>query len=164
MAFAVLPYPSMDFVPLDVLTADELDQLVANINAVNAGVADTAQIADNAITTNKIADDAVTAPKIDWDTMTSGTPVSLNFSSSGGTYTATHFGYVVVECAVQNSQSISVSINSAETVKAQGGSATFEWIPIVIPVCKGDVIVATSSDSGNDAQVMSGLSKFIPMH
>jgi len=36
MAIAVLPYPNMDFVPLDVLTADELDQLVANINAINS--------------------------------------------------------------------------------------------------------------------------------
>lgn len=30
-----LPYPSMDFVPLDVLRADELDQLVANIEYLN---------------------------------------------------------------------------------------------------------------------------------
>lgn len=36
MALCVLPYPNMDFVPLDVLTADELDQIVANINAINA--------------------------------------------------------------------------------------------------------------------------------
>lgn len=54
MAFATLPYPSMDFVPLDVLTADELDQIVANINAVNNGSAGTAQIADGAITTQKL--------------------------------------------------------------------------------------------------------------
>lgn len=36
MALAVLPYPSIDFVPLDVLTADELDQIIANQNAINA--------------------------------------------------------------------------------------------------------------------------------
>ena len=28
---AVLPHPNMDFVPLDQLTADELDNMVANI-------------------------------------------------------------------------------------------------------------------------------------
>lgn len=31
---ANLPYPGMDFTPLDVLTADELDQMVSNIEAV----------------------------------------------------------------------------------------------------------------------------------
>ena len=30
MALPVLPYPNMDFTPLDVLTAAELDQMVAN--------------------------------------------------------------------------------------------------------------------------------------
>lgn len=50
-----LPYPNMDFVPLDILTATELDQLVANIEAIN-----------NAnITTNAIANRAVTPAKID---------------------------------------------------------------------------------------------------
>lgn len=55
MAITTLPYPNMDFVPLDVLTATELDQLVANIEAIN-----------NAnITTNAIANRAVTPAKID---------------------------------------------------------------------------------------------------
>lgn len=36
MAIAVLPYPSIDFVPLDILTADELNQIVENINAINS--------------------------------------------------------------------------------------------------------------------------------
>lgn len=35
MALATLPFPNMDFVPLDILTANELDQLVANIEAIN---------------------------------------------------------------------------------------------------------------------------------
>lgn len=35
MALVTLPYPNMDFVPLDILTANELDQLVANIEAIN---------------------------------------------------------------------------------------------------------------------------------
>lgn len=30
-----IPYPNMDFVPLDILTATELDQVVANIEALN---------------------------------------------------------------------------------------------------------------------------------
>lgn len=30
-----LPYPNMDFTPLDILTADEMDQLVANIEFIS---------------------------------------------------------------------------------------------------------------------------------
>lgn len=36
MAITTLPYPGQDFVPLDILTADELDHMVANIEAINA--------------------------------------------------------------------------------------------------------------------------------
>ena len=81
MALATLPYPSMDFTPLDVLTADELDQIVANIDAVNnatvgttsiaTGAITTAKVADGNITTVKVADDAITNAKIDFSTITS---------------------------------------------------------------------------------------------
>lgn len=66
-----LPYPSMDFVPLDILTASELDQMVANIEYIASGSVfplATANIANNAITTAKIADNAVTSSKIDFTT------------------------------------------------------------------------------------------------
>lgn len=66
MAITTLPYPSMDFVPLDILTATELDQLVANIEAINNTTLATSAIADGAITTAKIADDGVTVAKIDY--------------------------------------------------------------------------------------------------
>lgn len=110
MAFAVLPYPSMDFVPLDVLTADELDQIVANINAVNNGSADTSQIANNAIstakiadgaiTTTKVADSAITGAKIDWSTTrTALWSGSLN-TTGGTTYnlseSARNFSYILI--------------------------------------------------------------------
>lgn len=65
MALVVLPYPSMDFVPLDILTADELDQIVANIDAINNATIDSTVISNNAITTPKVADGAITTPKLD---------------------------------------------------------------------------------------------------
>lgn len=110
MAFAVLPYPSMDFVPLDVLTADELDQIVANINAVNNGSAGTTQIADSsittakvadgAITTNKVADSAITGAKIDMpSTRTTLWSGALN-TTGGTTYNfsenARNFSYLLI--------------------------------------------------------------------
>lgn len=58
MAITVLPYPSMDFTPLDVLTASELDQMVSNIETIN----------NASITTSAIANDAVTPAKIDAST------------------------------------------------------------------------------------------------
>lgn len=69
MAIVTLPYPNMDFVPLDVLTADELDQIVANIDAINNASIPTESIANSAITTAKLADDSVTSDKIDWATL-----------------------------------------------------------------------------------------------
>lgn len=65
-----LPYPSMTFVPLDVLTADEMNQLVANIESL----ADGSGLDAGAIGTSAIANAAITSQKIDWTT--------INFSDS----------------------------------------------------------------------------------
>lgn len=86
-----LPYPNMDFVPLDILTASELDQMVANIEYIASGsvfpigtnnIADNAvtnaKIADGAMTTPKIADNAVTSSKIDFTTA----PLSSSYKTS----------------------------------------------------------------------------------
>lgn len=103
MAIITLPYPNMDFVPLDVLTADELDQIVANIEAINNamigagsisnGAINTAKLADGAVATPKVADGAITTPKvddgaitrakIDWSSMARGTISSRTYASAG---------------------------------------------------------------------------------
>lgn len=71
MALA-LPYPDMDFVPLDILLASELNQMVANIEFL---ASDDVFPVDTA----NIADSAVTASKIDWTT----TDVAVSFMPSG---------------------------------------------------------------------------------
>lgn len=68
MAITTLPYPNMDFVPLDILTASELDEIVANVEAINASSINTAALSNLAVTTAKIADGAVTASKFGSDT------------------------------------------------------------------------------------------------
>ncbi len=88
MAIVTLPYPNMDFVPLDVLTADELDQIVANIDAINNASIPTDSIANSAITTAKLADDSVTSDKIDWTTLTPYWKVVATSSSSTVTFPA----------------------------------------------------------------------------
>lgn len=55
-----LPNPGMDFVPFDVLTAEELDDIVENIESL----ADGTGFDTGAIPTAAYADDSVTAPKI----------------------------------------------------------------------------------------------------
>ncbi len=54
-----LPYPSLDFVPLDVLTAEEMNEIVANYTYIANQFP---------IGTANIASSAVTADKIDWTT------------------------------------------------------------------------------------------------
>ena len=51
-----LPYPSMVFVPLDILTAEEMNQIVGNIESLAAGTG----LNDGAITSDKI--DSATIP------------------------------------------------------------------------------------------------------
>lgn len=55
-----LPYPTMDFVPFDILTAEELDHMVANDQALAAGTG----LNDLAIATAKLAAKAATLAKM----------------------------------------------------------------------------------------------------
>ena len=146
------------------ITAGNITQGDAsNVDAIIAdGAVTTAKLASSAVTTAKIANNAVDHTKINWDSMTSGTPASLGLTASGGTFTATHFGYVVIECATQNDKRVVISINGSENVVVKSVPAYFSWTPVVIPVCKGDVIVVTTPDGSTDAQVVSENSKFIP--
>lgn len=57
-----LPYPSLVFVPLDKLTAEEMNQIVANYTALaSIFPVSTDNIANNSITTSKIAPHSITA-------------------------------------------------------------------------------------------------------
>lgn len=64
-----LPYPDMVFVPLDILTAEEQNQLVGNIEFLaNQFPLAASNIANGAIGSAQLADEAVTADKIDFST------------------------------------------------------------------------------------------------
>ena len=65
MATPTLPYPNMDFTPLDVLTAAEMDQMVANDQYLRdfcAGLADGTNLSDGVIQARKI--DFTTFPNV----------------------------------------------------------------------------------------------------
>ena len=123
MAITTLPYPSMDFVPLDILTATELDQLVANIEAIN----------NSTIVTSAIADDAVTPAKLD-----ASTYGHFARDNDGGsqTYTAS----TATTCLLPNQLETEVgcSYSSGIITISQAG----RWI------ITGGVRVASGNDAG----------------
>lgn len=102
---------------------------------------------------------------IDWTTMKNGTRISLNWTgASGGSYTAPSFGFVMVQAACADSKSVTVKVNGNDVAKAQGSnSLSYEWIPIMVMVGKGDIVQATSSDSGGNAQVIASSCYFYPV-
>lgn len=82
MATPTLPYPNMDFTPLDVLTAAEMDQMVANdqylrnfcaglANGTNIdnGVILPRHILDGSIQSSKILDGSIQSSKVNWATL-----------------------------------------------------------------------------------------------
>lgn len=58
MPITTLPNPGMDFTPLTPLTAEEMDDIVENIEAINNATIGTNSIADGAITKAKLGADA----------------------------------------------------------------------------------------------------------
>jgi len=59
MPITTLPNPGMDFTPLTPLTAEEMDNIVENIEAINNATIQTGSIADGAITKAKLGADAM---------------------------------------------------------------------------------------------------------
>lgn len=59
MPLTTLPNPGMDFTPLTPLTAEEMDDIVENIEAINNATIQTGSIANGAITKAKLAQDAL---------------------------------------------------------------------------------------------------------
>lgn len=90
-----LPNQGMSFSPFAILTAEEQNNLVENIESLATG----SGIGDGAIATAKIADSAVTSDKIDWTTLgwQTWTPTLTGFSSppSGATYRYQRIGNTV---------------------------------------------------------------------
>ena len=80
MSLAVLPYPSMDFTPLDILTADELDQIVANYEAINNATIQTTNIANGAVTSPKLTL-TVSTVATNWKKVQLGTNINVYFTS-----------------------------------------------------------------------------------
>lgn len=107
MALA-LPYPDMDFVPLDILTAAEQDQLVANIEYIaNQFPLAGSNIGTGAIGTSQLSSNAVTPAKMDFSSFN-------NVLYGGNTGITLPTGQWLIICSVylvQTSQSALAEID-----------------------------------------------------
>lgn len=153
MALTTLPYPSLDFVPLDILTAEEMNQIVANYTAINNATIGTGQLANNSITTPKLANKAVTSDKVDWTTLKTGKPTEVGSGIASRTITANSVGFIVINTACANNAYSTVYLNDTSLGRTQGGAVAFTWLQTTVLVAKGDVVRITTSDNGGNAQI-----------
>ena len=101
---------------------------------------------------------------VDWSSLKTGTPQSLGLpGSAGGTFTAARCGFVVVQTASAANATCYLDLNGSTIQKAQGGAASFTWVPMVAFVAKDDVIQARTSDNGGSAQIVPSGCFFVPI-
>lgn len=134
-----LPNPDMDFTPFDVLTAEELDEMVANIEAL----ADGSGIGDGAVTPSKLGLGQQTASE-----SASGTTTSLSYtptlSGSPGTNPS-----VTVNIGANGVALVQIS---AEMFNAASGSGS----QMAFAVSGANTIAATNINSIGGASASNG--------
>lgn len=174
-----LPYPSLVFVPLDKLTAEEMNQIVANYEAIanafpvnsaniETGAVTSTELASSAVTSSKIASGAVTRSKIQWSGVTAGdigviapsASVLLNIGSITSTTTRsmTYSGFL---CGVARANATSGAAAAAVTIGSVnvGGvpyavAGTAPQVSFCIPVAAGTSVKFNVSGGGNFVEVM----------
>lgn len=117
MATPVLPYPDMDFTPLDILTAAEMDQMVANDQYLRdfcAGLADGTNLSDGVIQ----------ARNIDFSTFDRTTNLSSGYYGMGD----------LLICWGQSTATLGTG-SYAETQKAFTFPKAFVSTPMVMASC-----------------------------
>lgn len=130
-----------------------------NVSTIGSGVITQGAKAQSQV---EIPNTSITQGKIDFSSFHASAPVSLGWSGTNTqSYTAPGFGIVMIQTAVTAGKSITVSINGTNVAQAQAPGSSYTWIPITVLVTAGDVVKATSSDSGSAAQIQSTLCKFI---
>ena len=158
MALTTLPYPSLDFVPLDILTAEEMNQIVANYTAINNSTIGTNQLANNSITTKKLANKAVTSDKVDWTTFKFPIPDYSNgtsISNSTNTWTAPKCGVVVATLVTDTTngyKNVTISVNDKVVAKSLWTGPTGGYnlqVPAIVPVATGDKVTFSAKDGGS---------------
>lgn len=148
-----LPYPDMVFVPLDILTAEEQNQLVGNIEFLaNQFPLAASNIANGAIGSDQLADEAVTADKIDYASLLRFPVASTDVLTEIGNITSTQYytvpntGFLCGKaCAIAPGEKVYVTVNSDESgaiagILYKGPEVNNIQVGFSVPVRKGDTI------------------------
>lgn len=124
-----LPYPDMVFVPLDILTAEEQNQLVGNIEFLaNQFPLAASNIADGAIGSDQLAAGAVKSDNVDWTTLT---------SNLGGRQGRVYLGDVKIQWGTTQ-----MSMPSGQDVtKVVTFPEAFNHTPVVFANCDGWIAI-----------------------
>ena len=171
MALTTLPYPSLDFVPLDILTAEEMNQIVANYTAINNATIGTSQLANSSITTPKLANKAVTSDKVDWTTFatengrTSTVPVGTSFVTlktftvnkdgnyiiwAKGTRSANYTVGALITLQILKNQTAINAVDSPTVANYAGNHDVITQIMASFPASKGDAVSIQISKDRTD--------------
>lgn len=161
-----LPYPDMDFVPLDILTALELDQMVANIEYIandafpvtNANIADSAvsttKLNNNAVTTAKIQDGAITVDKVSFTSFAVPVyfgKVAFNKRTYNNSYLALegltdYYKATGVSAAISATYDLAITLPTTGTyvarVRASLWSGQNSWDYMLLNIRKGGITFA----------------------
>lgn len=124
-----LPYPDMVFVPLDILTAEEQNQLVGNIEFLaNQFPLAASNIANGAIGSGQLAAGAVKSDNVDWTTLT---------SSLGSRQGRVYLGDVKIQWGITQ-----MSMPSGRDVtKVVTFPEAFNHTPVVFANCDGWIAI-----------------------
>ena len=148
-----LPYPDMVFVPLDILTAEEQNQLVGNIEFLaNQFPLAASNIANGAIGSAQLAAGAVKSQNVDYASLLRFPVASTDVLTEIGTIASTQYysvpntGFLCGKaCAMAPGQKVYVTVNSDESgaiagILYKGPEMNNLQGGYSVPVRKGDTI------------------------
>ena len=164
MATVTLPYPNIDFVPLDILTAAEQNMLVANINYLadfSNGLADGSNLSNGIIQPRhiKFADfDNTEFPVVAVNTNNSNVNSDTSYDQYTHTITKAGLYFMVFSQRMTNGQNnydfqTNITVNGTQVVSSGNGGATYvnyitAYSVYAARLSVGDVIKCRSRGGG----------------
>lgn len=159
----MLPNPDMNFTSFDILTAEEMNELVANIESIS----DATGIEDGVILTRHLGQSVVTSDKIDYATLKVWIPdyanqQATNRWASSATWTNNQGrGFILAWLYSYNVGSVQqpiIRINGKQVNQAvmeaqTTSSARVTGNSTLLPVANGDVISYTNANSLNSREL-----------
>lgn len=149
-----LPHDGMDFTPFDILTAEEMDDLVENIESL----ADGTGIGDEAIGTSALGQSVVTAEKTAFGGDYSTSEVNTGFKWMGKDIFCRGFSGVITSAA-NNSNTVNLMSSSGidQIIRYHGSLTNTSGTQYIMPTSWGTTRWSTVRISGGDIQLVTQL-------